>query len=237
MVSGNISTSVAGAILGAVLGGWINDRDQEPGVGWLGVGGVSALFQYYVLMFSLPDSARWLYRKKKKEERVDILKTIYPTHEVDKEMKALQSSVEDEIAKDGYIGGGDFFTEIEKAMSDDACRGIKKGYCYHLAQQILSLKAVIYCSPAVVEMAGFSSNKAALDLPLIISGLGVVGSIVSITFVDRIGRRMTMFLSLNGTIIWIWFLYAVFSQALPNSPVIGRVESIHFGVNSTCSSY
>ncbi|MCH98486.1 inositol transporter 4-like, partial [Trifolium medium] len=69
----------------------------------LGVAAIPAIVQF-ILMLSLPESPRWLYRQSKQEEAKVILSKIYRPEEVDDEMKAMHESVEAEKAEEGSIG-------------------------------------------------------------------------------------------------------------------------------------
>ncbi|MQM19894.1 hypothetical protein Taro_052907 [Colocasia esculenta] len=211
---------------------------QVPGT-WrwmLGVAGIPAFVQF-ILMLMLPESPRWLYRKNRKEEAEDILRKIYPPHEVDKEIEALRLSVEAEIREEGSIGEGNIFIRIQKAWSNTVVRrGLVAGILCQVAQQFVGINTVMYYSPTIVQLAGFASNKTALALSLITSGLNTIGTVISMFFVDRVGRRRLMLISLVGIIIFLGLLGGVFYGAAANSPFVGSQETAHFG-NHTCPDY
>ncbi|GAB2227335.1 hypothetical protein Droror1_Dr00009153 [Drosera rotundifolia] len=166
----------------------------------LGVAAVPALVQF-VLMLSLPESPRWLYRKDKVSQAEAILSRIYSTEQVEEEMNALKQSVENEIAEEGEIGERDIFTKVRKALGNKIFRrGLYAGITVQVAQQFVGINTVMYYIPTIVQLAGFASNKTALALSLITSGLNVVRSIVSMAFVDRYGRRRLMIISMIGII-------------------------------------
>ncbi|KAK4801888.1 hypothetical protein SAY86_000091 [Trapa natans] len=202
----------------------------------LGVAGLPALVQFFLMMF-LPESPRWLYRQNRKEEAREILAKIYPPHEVDVEIRALEESIEAEKADETVIGEN-IFAKVKGAFSNPVVRrGLYAGITVQVAQQFVGINTVMYYSPTIVQFAGFASNKTAIALSLITSGLNAVGSIVSMGFVDRFGRRRLMIISMFGIISCLVILSAVFWQASIHSPNIGSLESLHFGSNSTCSAY
>ncbi|KAL5574933.1 hypothetical protein UlMin_016632 [Ulmus minor] len=202
----------------------------------LGVAGVPALIQF-VLMCSLPESPRWLYRKDKVDEARAILEKIYPANEVEDELKALHESIETEKALAGEIGDG-FITKLKGALSNQVVRrGLYAGITVQVAQQFVGINTVMYYSPTIVQFAGFASNQTALALSLITSGLNFVGTIISMCFVDRYGRRRLMIVSMFGIITCLVVLSAVFFQAASHAPAVSNFESTHFGGNSTCPAY
>ncbi|KAK1267498.1 putative inositol transporter 2 [Acorus gramineus] len=202
----------------------------------LGVAGLPALVQF-VLMLMLPESPRWLYRKGRVAEAEEILRKIYPAHEVEGEVDALRLSVQDEIAEEGAIGETNIFKKIYKAWTNVVVRrGLIAGITCQVAQQFVGINTVMYYSPTIVQLAGFASNKTALALSLITSGLNAVGSIVSMFFVDRVGRRKLLLYSLIGIVLCLGLLTGVFIGAETHSPAIGSLETAHFG-NYTCPEY
>ncbi|XP_062088166.1 inositol transporter 4 isoform X2 [Humulus lupulus] len=202
----------------------------------LGVAGFPAMVQF-VLMLSLPESPRWLYRKNEINEARSILEKIYPAEEVEGELKALQESVEAEIAEEGELGDG-FIPRLKGALKNKIVRrGLLAGVTVQITQQFVGINTVLYYSPTIVQFAGFASKQTALALSLVTSGLNFVGSMISMGFVDKYGRRRFMLVSLVGIIACLVALAIVFYQAAATAPAISSIESTHFGGNTTCPAY
>ncbi|CAM8965485.1 hypothetical protein QQ045_005885 [Rhodiola kirilowii] len=203
----------------------------------LGVAGVPAVVQF-VLMLSLPESPRWLYRKNKIAEAKAILEKIYPPEEVEVELRMLEESVAAEKAEQGENGEGSTWTKVKEALSNKIVRrGLYAGITVQVAQQFVGINTVMYYSPTIVQFAGFASNKTALALSLITSGLNAVGSIVSMACVDRFGRRRLMIISMFGIISCLVVLSVLFFQVSVHSPKIDYADSVGFGGNTTCPVY
>ncbi|KAJ8505311.1 hypothetical protein OPV22_006198 [Ensete ventricosum] len=202
----------------------------------LGVAGVPAFIQF-LLMLTLPESPRWLYRKGKKEKAINILRKIYPANEVEKEIESLRLSVEAEIVEEGSIGEDGLLGKLRKALSSVVVRrGLVAGILCQVAQQFVGINTVMYYSPTIVQLAGFASNSTALALSLITSGLNAFGSLVSIYFVDRAGRRKLLLLSLIGIITCLALLSGVFFGVATHSPPVSEAETGFFG-NQTCPDF
>ncbi|KAF7017523.1 unnamed protein product [Triticum aestivum] len=202
----------------------------------LGIAGFPALLQF-ILMLTLPESPRWLYRQGRKEETAAILRKIYPANEVEEEIESLRKLVEDEMVLEGSIGEQSVFGKLKKAFGSKVVRrGLMAGVIVQVAQQFVGINTVMYYSPTIVQLAGFASNDTAMALSLITSGLNAVGSIVSMFFVDRVGRRRLMLLSLVGIVVWLAVLGSTFLRAAHNAPPVSDVETRPFA-NQTCPEY
>ncbi|KAK8954595.1 putative inositol transporter 2 [Platanthera zijinensis] len=198
----------------------------------LGVAGIPALVQF-ILMAFLPESPRWLYRKGKEEESRTILHKIYPADEAASEIQELKDSVEAEIRAEGSSGKINLLKLIK---TKTVRRGLVAGVGLQVFQQFVGINTVMYYSPTIVQLAGFASNQIALALSLITSGLNALGSIVSIYFIDRTGRKKLLVISLCGVVLSLGVLSAVFHETSTHSPAIGEAETKHFA-NSTCPAY
>ncbi|KAH6777308.1 inositol transporter 4 [Perilla frutescens var. frutescens] len=202
----------------------------------LGVAAVPAILQFF-LMLSLPESPRWLYWQGNVKEARAILEKIYPANEVDDEMKALQTSVEAEKAEEGCIGDN-LISKLKNIWRNNVSRrGLYAGVTVQVAQQFVGINTVMYYSPTIIQFAGFASKQTALALSLITSGLNAIGSIVSMAFVDRVGRRRLMIISMLGIISCLVVLAALFYEASEHAPMVTTSESIHFGRNATCTMF
>ncbi|XP_059289416.1 inositol transporter 4-like [Lycium ferocissimum] len=201
----------------------------------LGIAVLPAVIQL-LLMLTLPESPRWLYRKGKVDESREILAKIYSAEEVEDEMLAMKKSIEEEKAIEGSIGSSTF-TQIKKAFGNTACRrALYAGICVQVAQQFVGINTVMYYGPTIMQFAGFASKRTAMGLTLITSGLNAVGSIVSMAFVDKYGRRRLMTISMIGIISCLVILSVIFFQAAAHAPAVSSNESAHFG-NNTCQAY
>lgn len=198
----------------------------------LGIAGLPALLQF-VLMLFLPESPRWLFRKGREEEAKKILRKIYPEHEVEQEVLDLKASIETEKQEEG---SSEKINITKMLKTKTVRRGLIAGLGLAFFQQAVGINTVMYYSPTIVQLAGFASNRTALLLSLITSGLNAVGSIVSVYFIDRTGRKKLAVISLSGVMVSLAILTAVFHESATHSPVVSTVESNHF-TNFTCPAY
>ncbi|OVA08053.1 Sugar/inositol transporter [Macleaya cordata] len=198
----------------------------------LGVAGLPALLQF-VLMWLLPESPRWLYRKGREEEAKAILRKIYPAHEVETEIQDLKDSVEKEIKEEGSSEKINF---IKLWKTKTVRRGLIAGVGLQIFQQFVGINTVMYYSPTIVQLAGIASNQTALLLSLVTAGLNALGSIVSIYFIDRTGRKKLLVISLSGVIISLGVLSAVFHETTSHSPAVSKQETALFSAY-TCPDY
>ncbi|XP_052486834.1 probable inositol transporter 2 [Gossypium raimondii] len=200
---------------------------------WMvGVAGFPALLQF-ILMLLLPESPRWLYRKGREEAAKVILRKIYPAHEVEQEIQDLKESVEAEIKEEG---SSEKMNIIKLLKTKAVRRGLTAGVGLQVFQQFVGINTVMYYSPTIVQLAGFASNRTALLLSLLTAGLNAFGSIVSIYFIDRTGRKKLLIISLTGVVVSLGVLSGVFHETTTHSPMVSRVETSHFS-NITCPDY
>lgn len=115
-------------------------------------------------------------------------------------------------------------------------RGLLAGVGLQVFQQFVGINTVMYYSPTIVQLAGYASNVTALLLSLVTAGLNAFGSIVSIYFVDRTGRKKLLIFSLTGVILSLGFLSGVFHEATSHSPVVSPQATSHFA-DYTCPDY
>ncbi|BAT79935.1 hypothetical protein LR48_Vigan721s001500 [Vigna angularis] len=197
----------------------------------LGVAAVPALTQV-ILMALLPESPRWLFRKGREEEAKEILRKIYPPEHVEDEINALKESVEMEVRE---AAGSDKVSIMKLLKTKTVRRGLYAGMGLQIFQQFVGINTVMYYSPTIVQLAGFASNRVALLLSLITAGLNAFGSILSIYFIDKTGRRKLVLLSLCGVVVSLVVLTVVFHETTTHSPMVSTIETSHF--NNTCPGY
>lgn len=169
----------------------------------------------------------------REEEAKAILRKIYSTENVEQEIRALKESVETEILEEG---SSEKINMIKLCKTKTVRRGLIAGVGLQVFQQFVGINTVMYYSPTIVQLAGFASNRTALLLSLVTSGLNAFGSIISIYFIDRLGRKKLLIISLFGVIISLGLLTGVFHEAATHAPAISSLETQKFS-NITCPDY
>lgn len=178
----------------------------------------------------------FVYQNKREEARA-ILQKIYPAEEVEEEMNLLKASIEADEADEADIGQ-DIFSKFRNAMKNTVVRrALYAGVTVQVVQQFVGINTVMYYSPSIMQLAGFASKVVALGLSLVTSGLNCVGSVISMCFVDRFGRRRMMLISLIAIIIGLVALSMVFYSSSKHAPGISDFDSNHLALNGTCSAY
>lgn len=169
----------------------------------LGVAAVPAIIQFFLMLF-LPESPRWLYLKNEKSEAISVLEKIYDFEHLQQEIDHLSASLEDDYSRNTSISYLDVFRIKEIRLAFFAGAGLQA------FQQFTGINTVMYYSPTIVQMAGFTSNQLALLLSLIVAAMNATGTVVGIYLIDHFGRRRLALTSLCGVIISLCVLSVAF---------------------------
>jgi sugar porter (SP) family MFS transporter len=153
----------------------------------LGVEVVPAVL-FLAAMFTVPYSPRWLVTKAHRPaEALRVLRLIDPTT-ADAELAAIQAS---ETSRES-VALGSFFRGAFN-------RPILLAFLFALFNQISGINAVIYYAPRIFESAGLGADSALLQSV----GIGVVNlvfTMLGMFLIDRIGRRLLMYIGSIGYI-------------------------------------
>ena len=163
------------------------------------VGVVPALILLVGMIF-MPESPRWLSSKGMDEEAMKVL-----VRTEGEQADAVAASIRNEIAKDKENSSrwSDLFRKEWKFPLLIAV-GIM------FIQQFVGINTVMYYSPKIFQMAGFDGSVAAIGASIGVGAINVVATLLSVYFVDRIGRRKLFFIGMAGMVISLSLLAGSF---------------------------
>merc|ERR1712051_401378 len=143
-----------------------------------------------ILLFALPESPRYLILEKKDEAAgTQALKKLRNTDDIDEEL--------DDIKAEANASSNETSLSIWQLLCTPNLRlALFVTVCMHLSQQLSGINAIFYYSTQFFKGAGISSDNAQYAT-LGVGAIMVTMSIVTIPFMDKLGRRTLHFVSLN----------------------------------------
>lgn len=174
----------------------------------------SAVFPAIVLlvgMIFLPESPRWLARKGFRDRALENFRRLGRGDEAEAELAEVESALQEEQEGFGILFQPGFRVAV------------LVGVGLAIFQQITGINTIIYYSPAILRMSGYSSAKAAILAAAIIGVANILITVVSIALVDRLGRRFLLLLSTAGMSASLALIGAAFYQKAGSMVVFSEV--------------
>ena len=170
----------------------------------LGVEAIPALI-YSVLIIKVPKSPRWLISKK---QDYDTAREILTRTDPDGVDEAMRLAIEESKEIKGKISVSTLFNPKFRKISFFA-------FLMAFFNQMSGINAIIYFAPRVFESAGISTEDA-LFSTIGIGVINLVATMLGLYLIDRIGRKMLMYIGSVGYIISLSLMaYSYFGGFIP----------------------
>jgi sugar porter (SP) family MFS transporter len=162
----------------------------------LGVAAVpSALF--FVTLFFIPRSPRWLVKKRRLEEAREVLR-LTGAEDAGRDLREIVESID---AEHGH-GEEPLFTRKYRLP-------IFLAISIAMFNQLSGINAILYYLNGIFERAGFS--KVSGDLGAVAVGAtNLVFTMIAMSVIDRIGRKMLLLVGSVGTALCLAGISAIF---------------------------
>ena len=160
----------------------------DPDTAWrwmLGVVAVPSLV-FFLLVFTISESPRWLVAKGLIDEARAVLQKI-GVADVEGELAAISASL---VSLAG--------ASSERLFQARYGRMIFLAWAVAMFNQLSGINALIYYAPAIFEMAGASRDSALLQ-SVAVGGTNLLFTVAAMFLIDRVGRRPLMLVGSLGT--------------------------------------
>ena len=164
------------------------------------IGVVPALILLIGMAF-MPESPRWLISRGRDEEGKSVLARI----EGNEAMEDSYKTIKNELIKSEKDKSG-----IKELMKPWLRNAVIIGVGIMFFQQFVGINTVIYYSPKIFLMAGFDGAVSAIGASVGVGVVNLLFTLLSVYFVDRLGRRKLYFLGLSGIVISLSLLATSF---------------------------
>lgn len=166
------------------------DESWNVEYGWryMLASGVLPAFIFFILMFFVPESPRWLTKNNRSDEALDILKKVNGEETGKEVLQEIKNALTHETGSIAEL----FKPGLRIAMI--------VGIVLALFSQITGINAIIYYAPEIFKSVGFGAESALLQT-VILGLVNTAFTFVAIWLVDKLGRKTLLLWGVAGMTI------------------------------------
>jgi len=163
----------------------------------LGIEAIPALL-YFLFLYFVPDSPRWLIQKEFKDKAFNVMKKVGGSDYARHEMNEITESVSKEKIEGLKTQLRDFFSGKMKFIIFIA---LTLGFF----QQITGINAVLYYAPTIFKKTGIGTDAAFIQAAIV--GLTNLSfTVLAMALIDKIGRKPLLLAGCAGMTISLFIL-------------------------------
>ncbi len=171
---------------------------------WRGMLGMEFLpaIGFLLVVLVIPESPRWLLLQGKNVEGERIFSRIYRSEQLGKK------KAEEVLA----ISTKSKSTNWELLKNPKILKPVLLGMAIAILGQFMGVNAVLYYGPSIFEESGMSGGDA-LYYQVWVGLVNVLSTILALVIIDRIGRKMLIYIGVTGMIISLVLISVYFGYS------------------------
>ena len=174
---------------------------------WRGMLGMETLpaILFFIIIFFIPESPRWLIVRGKELKAVDILEKIYNSiTEAKSQLKETKSVLTSETR-----------SEWSLLMKPGIFKAVIIGVCIAILGQFMGVNAVLYYGPSIFENAGLSGGDS-LFYQVLVGLVNTLTTVLALVIIDKVGRKKLVYYGVSGMVVSLILigLYFLFGDSL-----------------------
>ncbi len=182
----NYSTNGAEQLSNPVL---FNIFHSEVWRSMLGMAFIPALL-FFVIIFLIPESPRWLILKNQEAKATTILQHIYGS------AKAAAY----EVSETKRVTGNQAKSNWRILLKPGIIKAVFIGVAIAMLGQFMGVNAVLYYGPSIFESSGLSGSDS-LFYQVIVGLVNMRTTVLAIFIIDKVGRKKLGYYGVSGMIV------------------------------------
>lgn len=186
----------------ATDGLWSQVFISENWRGMLGMETVPAVL-FFVILFLIPESPRWLMLNRRETAGREILGRIYSSRATaDAEARQVLDSVKTSSDDKGF--------DWKLITRGRMLQAVLIGVAIAILGQFMGVNAVLYYGPTIFEDAGLSGSDS-LFYQIMIGAVNTLTTVVALLIIDKVGRKQLIYWGVSGMIVSLLLIAGYFS--------------------------
>ena len=174
---------------------------------WRGMLGMETLpaLLFFIIIFFIPESPRWLIVRGKELKAVNILEKIYNSiTEAKSQLNETKSVLTSETK-----------SEWSLLMKPGIFKAVIIGVCIAILGQFMGVNAVLYYGPSIFENAGLSGGDS-LFYQVLVGLVNTLTTVLALVIIDKVGRKKLVYYGVSGMVVSLILigLYFLFGDSL-----------------------
>ena len=174
---------------------------------WRGMLGMETLpaLLFFIIIFFIPESPRWLIVRGKDLKAVNILEKIYNSiTEAKSQLNETKSVLTSETK-----------SEWSLLMKPGIFKAVIIGVCIAILGQFMGVNAVLYYGPSIFENAGLSGGDS-LFYQVLVGLVNTLTTVLALVIIDKVGRKKLVYYGVSGMVLTLVLigLYFLFGDSL-----------------------
>jgi sugar porter (SP) family MFS transporter len=187
---------------------------QQAWRAMFGLGALPAIL-FLLLLFTVPESPRWLVANGRIAEAQAILQRAISPEQASTLLTEIEANLRQVTEK-----------RWSALFAPAVRRGLIVAVGFTILQQVTGINTVFYYGPQIFTLAGIASDKSAIFTTFLLAITNVVATVISLTLVDRLGRKPLLYGGVTGMMLSLAVLAWCFHNSSAASPALALAATI-----------
>ncbi|RGN36017.1 sugar porter family MFS transporter [Bacteroides oleiciplenus] len=179
---------------------------------WRGMLGMETLpaVLFFIIIFFIPESPRWLILKGQDVKATNILKKIY--------VSAKEATFQ--VNETKSVLTFESKSEWSLLLQPGILKAVIIGVCIAILGQFMGVNAVLYYGPSIFENAGLSGGDS-LYYQVLVGLVNTLTTVLALIIIDKVGRKKLVYYGVSGMIVTLLLIgiYFLFGESLGISSI------------------
>ena len=194
----------------------------NPGTGWFdlifvtevwrGMLGMETLpaILFFIIIFFIPESPRWLILKGQDAKATNILERIYVS----------AKDVAFQVNETKSVLSSESKSEWSLLLQPGILKAVIIGVCIAILGQFMGVNAVLYYGPSIFENAGVSGGDS-LFYQVLVGLVNTLTTVLALVIIDKVGRKKLVYYGVSGMVVTLLLIgfYFLFGESLGISSI------------------